>query len=161
MTYSSKYLTKELTDSAKQELSKLGQFSMLPIKLKAISACSDNQIKDVALIIGFSKRSIGSWIKAFKEEGVDGLLSKAGRGRKSLLSDDIRGLLKKSLESNPNITLKELSFLIKKRCGLLISKSTIHNYLKVMGYSHITSRPKHHKQDQAKLDQFKKNSNCN
>jgi transposase len=159
MTYSSKYLTKELTQSAKQELSKLGQFSMLPIKLKAISACGNNQIKDVASIIGFSKRSVGSWIKAFKEEGVDGLLNKKGRGRKSLLNSEVEKLIKKSVTSNPNITLKELSFLIKKKCSILISKSAIHNYLKIMGYSHITSRPKHHKQDKSKLDQFKKNSN--
>lgn len=159
MTYSSKHITKELTQSAKQELSKLGQFSMLPIKLKAISACGDNQIKDVASIIGFSKRSIGSWIKIFKEEGVDGLLNKKGRGRKSLLNKDIEELIKTSLISNPNITLKELSFLIKKKSDILISKSAIHNYLKIMRYSHITSRPKHHKQDESRLDQFKKNSN--
>ena len=159
MAYSSKYLTKELTQSAKNELSKLGQFLMLPIKLQAISACDNNQIKDVASIIGFSKKSLGSWIKAFKEEGVEGLLNKKGRGRKSLLSDDIKELLKKSVKSNPNATLKELSALIQKKCDILISKSAIHNYLKLMGYSHITSRPKHHKQDEVKLDLFKKNSN--
>jgi transposase len=159
MTYHSKYLTKELAQSAKEELANLGQFSMLPIKLKAISACENNQIKDVASIIGFSRRSLGSWIKAFKEDGVDGLLNKEGRGRKSLLNDDVKELLKKTVKSNPNITLKELSFLIKKKCDVLISKSAIHNYLKIMGYSHITSRPKHHKQDIASLDQFKKNSN--
>jgi predicted alpha/beta-fold hydrolase len=60
MTYYSKYLTKELAQSAQKELSNLGQFSMLPIKLKAISACKDNQIKDVASIIGFSRRSLSS-----------------------------------------------------------------------------------------------------
>jgi transposase len=39
----------------------------------------NNQIKDAASIIGFSRRSIGYWIKAFKDDGVEGLLNKEGR----------------------------------------------------------------------------------
>ncbi len=159
MTYYSKYVTKDLVASAKKELINLGQFSMLPIKLKAISACENNQIKDVASIIGFSKRSLTSWIKIFKDKGVEGLLNKSGRGRKSLFDDKIKGSLRIAVMSNPNITLKELSLMIIKKHQLTISKSAIHNHLKKIGYSHITSRPKHYQQDKEKLEHFKKNSN--
>jgi hypothetical protein len=33
--------------------------------------------------------------------------------------------------------------------------------LKRLGFSHITARPMHHKQDKTKLEEFKKNSDRN
>ena len=42
-----------------------------------------------------------------------------------------------------------------------VSKSTIHRLIRKLGFSHITSRPIHHKQDKEKLEEFKKNSDRN
>jgi hypothetical protein len=44
MTYYSKYPIKELVQYAKEELSNLGRFSMLPIKLKAVRSRMSHQL---------------------------------------------------------------------------------------------------------------------
>jgi transposase len=58
-----------------------------------------------------------------------------------------------------NWTLLKLQKLIQKKYGIEISKAGIWKILKKLGFSHITARPIHHKQDREKLEEFKKNSN--
>jgi len=41
--------------------------------------------KDVASIVGMSHVSVNSWLKRYKDEGIQGLLTKPGRGRKALI----------------------------------------------------------------------------
>jgi transposase len=42
--------------------------------------------KAVASIVGMCHVSINSWLKRYKQEGIPGLLTKPGRGRKPLLN---------------------------------------------------------------------------
>jgi transposase len=41
--------------------------------------------KDVASIVGMNHVSVNSWLKRYKDEGIEGLLTKPGRGRKALI----------------------------------------------------------------------------
>lgn len=45
--------------------------------------------KDVASIVGMCHVSVNSWLKRYKNTGIQGLLTKAGRGRKPLLNKQI------------------------------------------------------------------------
>lgn len=40
---------------------------------------------DVGKIVGMSNVSVNSWLKRYKAEGIEGLLTKSGRGRKSII----------------------------------------------------------------------------
>jgi transposase len=44
---------------------------------------------DVALIIGMTYVSVNSWVKRYKDFGIDGLQTLPGRGRKPLLNKEI------------------------------------------------------------------------
>jgi transposase len=48
---------------------------------------------------------------------------------------------------------------LEEQFGIKVSQSTTHNTMKVAGFSHITARSVHYKQDKEKLEEFKKNSN--
>jgi transposase len=70
-------------------------------------------------------------------------------------------MIQKWLEKDPNLTIKKIRLLIKKEMKIEVSKSTIHRLIRKLGFSHITARPIHHKQDKEKLEEFKKNSDRN
>ncbi|AQL36126.1 IS630 family transposase [Pseudomonas syringae pv. actinidiae ICMP 9853] len=53
--------------------------------LLAAQGCSRVEI---ARLVGFSLRSVTLWCKRFQEQGLDGLIDKPGRGRKSFLPPD-------------------------------------------------------------------------
>jgi len=42
---------------------------------------------DIGSIVGMCTNSVHSWVKRYQSEGIEGLLTKAGRGRKKLLQD--------------------------------------------------------------------------
>jgi transposase len=159
MTYHSKYIDKHIIKSASKELDNLGRFSMLPIKLNAIISCDKNQIKDVAKIIGFSRRSLTKWIKDFKYHGIKGLEAKKGRGRKPIITDKIRLRMQDIINHDSNVTIMILKSKIEKEFNIKVSKATIYNNIKDLGFSYISSRQKHYKQNELESKAFKKNSN--
>jgi transposase len=44
--------------------------------------------KDVGIITGMSHVSVNSWLARYKQEGVSGLYTKPGRGRKAILNKE-------------------------------------------------------------------------
>jgi hypothetical protein len=54
------------------------------------------------------------------------------------------------------ITLKKLKLKIEKKFRTTFSMSALHNQVRLLGYSNITGRPQHYKQDKEKLEDFKK-----
>ena len=49
-----------------------------------------------------------------------------------------------------------MKLLVYLNVGNGISKSTVHRLMKKLGFSHITARSVHYKQDKEKLKEFKK-----
>jgi transposase len=65
------------------------------------------------------------------------------------------------IETNPNVTMKQLKFMIRKNFNIEISLVGIWKNVQKMNFSHITARSVHYKQDKKKLEDFKKNSKAN
>lgn len=133
-------------------------FSKVSVKLKGILALKDNDISKVAKVLSVSRNSLKSWVRNFDAHGIEGLMPKAKNSRKSKLSDSNKEEIQKWINDNPNLTLKELSLMVKDKFGIDISLTGLWKNLKKMNLSYITARPRHFKQDKNKLDEFKKNS---
>lgn len=136
-------------------------FSKISVKLKAILALKNHSITKVCDVFSISRNTIKIWVKNFDLYGIDGLLPKERKSRKSKLSRNQKEEIRLWIEDNPNLTLKELKLKIGREFKVTISQMGIWKNLKKMNLSYITARPKHYMQDKVKLDEFKKNSTKN
>jgi len=87
-----------------------------------------------------------------------GLKNKSKHQGGLLLKDIHRKAVKEMLQTSPSLTIKEVGIKLEKKFNLRVSKSSIHLLMKDCGFSYITSRPQHYKQNQDELNEFKKNS---
>ena len=124
----------------------------LAIKLKAIAALKDNNIKKVSEVFCVCDDTIKFWVRSFAKKGIDGLTVKVKNPRKPKLSDSNKKVIESWIKKNPNLTLKDMSLMVKKSFGVDISLVGLWKSLKKMNLSYITARPQHYKQDKAKLN---------
>jgi transposase len=118
----------------------------------------DHNISVVSSVFGVTRATLTKWIKDFDHQSIDGLLIKKGRGRKRVFNDREEEKIKKMIELDPNITGKSLQKIIEDQMHITVGIATIYRVMKSVGFSYITPRQNHYKQDKDKTDIFKKNS---
>ncbi|KAA6319015.1 hypothetical protein EZS27_031042 [termite gut metagenome] len=86
--------------------------------------------KAAGSITGMSQVSVNSWLERFKSEGICGLQTKPGRGRKPILveSEDKASILA-SIKSNPQ-RLQTAKAEWEAQSGKKVSRVTFRNFLK-------------------------------
>ncbi len=161
MPYQTKLISKELFNKALSELDSLGKYGKLSTRLQLIIVSKNLNISSAAKAFGFNRASVAKWIKRFDIDGISGLEDKPGKGRKTLSNPKIILELERLIKQDSSVTLKKLRLEIQKKFSIILSKSTIHNYTKSLGFAHITGRPQHHKQNKEHLEEFKKKSDRN
>jgi transposase len=161
MPYPTKLISEELFNKALLELDALGRYGKLSTRLQLIVISKNLSISGAARALGFNRVSVAKWIKRFDKEGISGLEDRCGKGRKTLINPKIISELQRLIKQDSQVTLKKLKIEIQNKFDITLSKSTIHNYVKSLGFAHITGRPKHYKQNKEKLEEFKKNSKRN
>lgn len=152
----SKLLDDSVVRLAMQGLKDLGKSALLAGKLQAVIAAKKHGISQVALIYGISRTTLTSWIKYIKSGQLNKLLAPPERKRKNKLNEAQRLEIAKWLKDDSQLTIKHVKLKIEEEFGIVISKSTVHRELKKIGLSYITPRPKHFKQDEARVSEFKK-----
>ena len=157
----SQLIDNDTYNKACNELKKHGNMAKISIKLKAIIAAKIHGVSKVSEVFDITRKSLMKWIKDFKNQGSDKLLVQAGRGRKSKINNEQLNTIKTWINSNPNITIKELKLMIVEHFMIEISMMTVHRILKKLSFSYITPRPKHNKQQKEKQEEFKKKSSKN
>ena len=124
-------LNEALINSAQQQLKKI-PFSKTTIKLKTITALSNNSITKVSEVFGIRRNTIKSWIRRFSESGTEGLNPKPKAAKKSKLNEkhiqELTGLITSA--DGQNWTLPKLQKLIQKKYRIEISKVGIWKILK-------------------------------
>ncbi len=158
MPKSSILLTESICNKAAASLKEMGSAGIIAVKLKAIISAKEHGIKKVAEILKISKTSLTFWIKRFDKNAAAGLLARPKKPRSSILNKKQRLLISKWISNDPNLTINKIRLKIIKEMGVSISKTTVHRMTKNTGFSHITARSVHYKQDKEKLEEFKKNS---
>lgn len=135
----------------------MGWTGKISRRLNAIISSYNHSISEVAKIYNTTNKTVRSWIKNFKDDGVEGLKVRKGRGRKRILSDGDLVFIASKLKSNSSITIKELMLIIREELGKEVGKTCCHQAMKECGYSYKTARKKHYKSNQEDQIEFKKN----
>jgi transposase len=120
---------------------------------------------EIATCIGFSQRSVQEWIGRYNREGLAGLETRAGRGRKPPLTPGEADQLKQRLDAGPlpddgvcTLRGKDVQRILEREFGQLRSLNAVYGLLHRLGYSSLVPRPQHPQTDPAAQEEFKKSS---
>lgn len=111
-----------------------------------------------------SFKQITNWVHRFEDEGLDGLIDKPGRGRKSrLLVDQKEKLLDVILNGSPTSfgyntetwTGPLVIDFIEKEFGVSYKKAQVYNILKELGLSYQRSKGFYPEVDPEQQEEFK------
>lgn len=157
MARSSKLVDNELIEKAELGLKQLGNYGKLSVKLRAVIACGDNSITQVAKIFKISRFALNEWIKTVKSGSVSDLMISPGRGRNAIVPEFHHSKIKSWLDKNPQLTTDMVQMMISKDLGIELGRTATYNLIRNLGLSYITPRPSHHKKDESLHEAFKKN----
>jgi transposase len=137
-------------------------------RLLAIAAVYEGMSRaDAARIGGMDRQTLRDWVHRFNAEGAGGLVNRAAPGNPRRLKGDQEAELAKIVEAGPASAelghlarwrCADLQALVLERWGIDYHERTIGKLLDRLGFSHITTRPRHYRQDEAAMEAFKKTS---
>jgi transposase len=136
-------------------------------RLLALAAIYDGMSRtDAARVGGMDRQTLRDWVLRFNAEGPNGLTNRPGAGRPRLLNDDQMKELSEIVRTGPDPTVDgvvrwrrvDLKRVIEERFGAVYSERSISELLAVLGFSRMSTRPQHPKQDKRVIEAFKKTS---
>ena len=90
---------------------------------------------DVGQVVGLCRVSVDSWVKRYQQEGIKGLETKPGRGRKPLLTvaDDQAAVRSAVAENRQRITLAKAEWESQRAAGTpAVGRDAFRAFLKVL-----------------------------
>ena len=119
---------------------------------------------EIATCTGFSRRMVQKWVERYNAEGLAGLETKPGRGRKPPLTPEQEEQLQQRLDAGPlpddgvcTLRGQDVRRILESEYGQLRSLSAVYGLLHRLGYSSLVPRPQHPQADPAAQEEFKKN----
>ncbi len=134
-------------------------------RLMALAAIADGMSRAEAAAVGLMDRqTLRDWVIRFNEQGPKGLINKKPSGRPSKLTAEHRRELAQIIERGPADYVPglirwrcvDLVPVVKERFGVECHLATIARILHELGFSHISPRPQHPKQDEQAIEEYKK-----
>ena len=135
--------------------------------LLSIAAALDGMSRwEAAKIGGMDRQTLRDWVHRFNTHGPAGLKDNRRRGNPRRLSAAQQAELVQIVETGPDPAVDgvvrwrrvDLQHVIEERFGIEYHERTIGKLLKALGFSHISARPRHPKQDGEVIEAFKKTS---
>ena len=128
--------------------------------------CNQHPINYVADLFDVNPTTVQRWVHRLNESGFEGLKDKAGRGRRSQLTESDRRQLKAEIESSPESfgyqqsrwDGKLLSHHLRLHYGIQLKVRQCQNLFKQLGFSLQRPRKMPVGADPKKRETFKKNS---
>ena len=151
-------IDQKLVTKARQALLKLKSNGTTANKLKALISAHKHGVKKVAEVFDIGRTSIYRWADELDKEGLDKMINNPKHQDGIKLKKQHKEKIKNWLEKDPNISIIKVKENLDKHFNLKVSRSTIHRVMKEVGFSYITPRKKHYKQDKEKVENFKKKS---
>jgi transposase len=132
------------------------------LKLRSIRLARDGWThKRIAAALGKSPRTIQQWVGDYNRQGLDGLKDHRTSNRRHLTAEQEQQLCDHldTLAQDPHDGVrhaKDLIPVIEQRFGKIYSLSGLYDLLHRLGYAWLMPRPRHEKNDPAKVEAFKK-----
>jgi transposase len=109
------------------------------------------------------RQTLRDWVHRFNAHGPAGLKDNYRRGNPRRLSAAQQGELSRIVETGPNPIVDgvvrwrrvDLQRVIEERFGIAYHERTIGKLLRALGFSHISARPRHPRQDGKIVEAFK------
>ena len=136
-------------------------------RLLALAGVYDGMNRsDAAKIGGMDRQTLRDWVHRFNEDGPQGLVDRKGPGRGRRLTEQQMHELAELVETGPDPAVDgivrwrriDLKQVIEERFGVVYNERTISKLLVALGFSHISARPQHPRQDERVMTAFKKTS---
>ena len=154
-----KIINDKIAKKAKLSLMRLKSHGTTANKLKALIAANKHGVKKVSEIFNVGRTSIYRWADELNKEGFKYMINDSKHHEGIKLKDCHKSEINKWLNKDPNLSILTVKNKLLKEFDLIVSKSTVHRAMKSCGFSYITPRKNHYKQDKKEVDIFKKNSN--
>lgn len=121
---------------------------------------------EAARLGGMDRQTLCDWVHRFNDHGPEGLLNGCSKGPEPRLSQEQRAEIAQLVETGPDREVHgvvrwrriDLQRVIVERFGVAYHERTVGKLLKTLGFSHISARPHHPRQDQRTIETFKKTS---
>lgn len=136
-------------------------------RLLSLAAVVDGMSRaDAARIGGMDRQTLRDWVHRFNEHGPDGLKDIHAGGREPRLSLDQKAELSQIVETGPDPATDgvvrwrriDIQHIIKERYGVDYHERYVGTLLAELGFSRLSGRPQHPRQDERVIEMFKKTS---
>jgi len=152
------------TSTELKQLFRKEKDARLAIRIRAVYlALMGKSAPEIAVLLGYRRRTIQTWVYAYNKHGLKGLQDTSGRGQRCRLNADQLQWLRQRLEEGPSSESglsvfhgKDIQRLIEQQFGVTYHLHSIYKLLHRLGYSYVSSRPEHPKGDPKARETFKK-----
>lgn len=137
-------------------------------RLLAIAAAYDGLSRaEAAMMAGMDRQILRDWVRRFNDEGPVGLVNRRAPGNPRRLTAPQEAEFVQTVRAGPGEAglahlarwrCADLKALIHQRWGVAYHERTIGKLLDRLGFSHITTRPRHYRQAPEAMETFKKTS---
>jgi transposase len=134
-------------------------------RLLSLAAVLDGMNRtEAARIGGMDRQTLRDWVHRFNARGPDGLLDGWSKGPEPRLSAAQRAEIAELVVTGPDRAVHgvvrwrriDLQRVILERFGVAYHERTVGKLLMRLGFSHISARPHHPRQDERTIEAFKK-----
>jgi transposase len=133
----------------------------------SLAAVLDGESRgNAARIGGMDRQTLRDWVHRFNAKGPDGLKDILAKGQPARLTLDELTVLAEIVETGPDRATDgvvrwrriDLKRVIEERFGVTYHERTVGKFLKRIGFSHVSARPRHPAQKAETIETFKKTS---
>ncbi len=134
-------------------------------RLLSIAAIYDGMSRaDAARIGGMDRQTLRDWVHRFNADGPEGLLDRWDNGSVRRLTpqqlDELANIVETGPEPETDGVVRwrrvDLKRVIEDLFGVVYSERYVSQILRDLGFSHMSARPRHPKQDAKVIAAFKK-----
>ena len=134
-------------------------------RLLSMAAVYDGMNRtEAARIGGMDRQALRRWVLRFNADGPEGLLDRWSSGPPRRLSNEQLVELSTIVETGPDVQTDgvvrwrrvDLQAVIEQRFGVEYSERWVSQMLHDLGFSHLSARPQHPKQEAKVIEAFKK-----